>query len=194
MSSAVQPSPTTANALQHARLLATYPVDMFKALEPFMPSLTDCRSILPNPDNLVAVNNQLLTIYTALGCARKAIEGSLPRNMLEMGGKHIFFSSTQQPHQGDWMKSLFDVMVSLENHIRDYFRNPTDPVTLLNSVIRSESPESPSLDRFFREHRRFNLLTGEIAPEGVSTHSPHRPETTTRGAVRFGMKPITAPS
>lgn len=194
MSSAVQPSPTTATPFQHARLLATYPVDMFKALEPFMPSLGDCRSILPNPHNPVAINNQLITIYTALGHARKAVEGALPINMLEMGGEHIFFNSTQQKHQGDWIKSLFDTMVALENRIRDYFRNPTDPVALLNNVIRSEAPSSPSLDRFLREHKRFNLLTGEIALDDASAIPPlYQPDNTVKGAARLAMKPIAAP-
>jgi hypothetical protein len=191
MSSAVQPSPTAAASLQHARLLATYPVDMFKALEPFMPSLVDCKNILPHPNDPVAINDQLLTIYTALGHARKAVEDSLPSKMLEIGGGHIFFSSTQQQHQGDWIKSLFDAMVAIENRIRDYFRTPTDPVTLLNGVIRSETPSLPSLDSFFREYERFNLLSGELAPEADSTNTRlYQPDTTVQSAVRLGLRPI----
>ncbi len=149
--------------------------------------------MIPNPNDPVAVNDQLITIYTALGSARKAITSSLPTNMLEKGGEHIFFSSTQQTHQGDWIKSVFDVMEALEQRIRDYFRNPTDPVALLNNVIRSESSSSPSLERFFSEHRRFNLLTGEISQRSTSTQTtPYASHGTARGIARIWMKPITA--
>ncbi len=194
MSSAVQPSPSTSTQFKHARLLATYPVDMFKALEPFMPALLKCYNRQIDPSNPVAINKQLITIYELLGHARAACQNSLPMNMLTMGGEHIFFNSTQQKHQGDWIKGVFELVRDIENRIRDYFRNPTDPVALLSEVVKNDSPSALSLSRFLAEHRRFNLLTGEIIPAASSSQkTPHHSHDSVRAALRLGMKPITAP-
>lgn len=193
MSSAVQPSSPTSTTLKHARLLATYPVDMFKAIEPFVPTLERCRNealkhTTVDHTNPVTINNQILTIYTTLGHTRAAILESLPANMLDMGGEHIFFNSTGQTHQGDWIKGIFDLVRDLENHIRDYFRNPTDPTTLLKEIVTSDTL---SVVRLLRERQRFNLLTGEIAAGSASDSSTlYKQDDTVRVASRFALKPI----
>ena len=194
MSSAVQPSPTTSTPLKHAHLVATYPVDMFKALEPFMPPLIKCQTQHIDHSNPVAINKQLITIYMLLGHARAACQSALPTNMLHMGGEHIFFNSTQQKHQGDWIKGVFDIVRDLENRIRDYFRNPTDPAALLSDIVKNDAPSAPSLSRLFTEHERFNLLTGEISPVvTASQRSLYHPDDSARAAIRFGLKPVTNP-
>ena len=111
-----------------------------------------------------------------------------------MGGEHIFFNSTQQKHQGDWIKGVFDIVRDLENRIRDYFRNPTDPAALLSDIVKNDAPSAPSLSRLFTEHKRFNLLTGEISPLVAASQSPLScPEDSARASTLFGMKSLTAP-
>lgn len=171
MSSAVQTSPVVSPSDNQLHRPICYAREMFNTLKPFMsnidPLVGTIRSGLkegPAALDPFAANDQLIHIYQALGHARKAVEDIIPRTMLENGGSHIFFSLTNRPQQGNWVREVYNLVSSTESEIRRIFRKPTDPLKLMSALTSKKISEAPSLTKLQATFNRYNRYTGEIRP------------------------------
>lgn len=165
MSSAVQTSSaTTVSRQPHAD--ATYALDTVLALAPTIDKLAAHLLQGTNSSSLFAAPSQIMEIQQAVADGRAALKARIPDMMLSEGGDHIYFVSTSQRSQGDWIKDTYALLSNIQDRIRLGYRKQEDPISLCNELLSNDPAKLtslPSLMRAVVESSSFTSLDLNVA-------------------------------